>query len=1118
MKKKFLSIFLLTALIAISAVGSFFAVAYNSALLAEKALLSSNGYDFGPGSSMVVYNPLELGTTTLFSGTEVTANGTVRDNNVSFKIYGNDNFPSDTSIIASRQEYYLTSNGNQWIDTKVVPNNDTELELFFMIPEGYNPPAASAHPDVAGCCAINNATGHFGGPLILRNNKIQFLYGDWPYNSERLEASFDWKINGEYHSTLTATKDGTGTAFITDGTNSYTGSFSQNISGFSFNNLLLFAQQNNGSVVNQNPIGIKEARISQNGTTIRHFVAVYEGSTEFSETPAPSNCMYDLITKEYFTNRGSGNFGIHNDTSKTKEIDLIDAIGSNGLNGIKINAADVASYDARYHYIDGKGQNWIAEYLEVDQKNNMVTIYKYVELDGDIISYLPPITLHNDADSVAEKLLGIRTTNTMTVLRNSSGAWMEGIIGPIVNYTIKRPDNASDGITVMPVNINILNLTTAITAITSTPNCTGAFWRATATPVSKDFYTSEASGNSATIYARNILFAPDKILQQYAKKDNVSGKYYLNIDIEFLTLAMTKLTIRTENENGIEIGGVRQSSVLVNGKQQSETFVVKNRSIRIEAVFNYVLYEVDNFIINGSTMEAGTGNYSYETTEESHIISFTPTSDSLTIEFTLKPKMYYVQILGKTTNDDDFLLEDQIKNGYTATISYKLAPQQDTILETDLHADSRYVIQSTSFSETCIYDLVGFKYNNGKSIDGILTISADVLEKNSLADGKFTIYAVYQKKYIINVEFEFGGNKEDLSKYELSSNSAKKITEADGLNTSGYIINEGETAVILLKPDKRYSVLPILGENSTLQISPVDLPELLVVDLNQSYNINVSLKNRIIKIDYELDIVDNISRTIFGVGDYISNGTASNFTQISAGAATQALAPNQEMLDKLNYRAIALKIYNVRENRYDLITDKFTDGKLDASNSAFFNYYVDEYGNSKICLFVIQQFFVDFSTPGFTQNDATFTNSDLGSYTVKFVGGEYTSLGDGKYMVDFGTKVELTKTVGTYGNFVHFTGLNDEENEAGLFIVSGDRYVGINFESTKLAAWVMPTIYGGSGVVIVLALAAVYLIIRSIKLKKQKLEREAEIRDMKRKFNISDEIQKLRDGEDVPQS
>ena len=52
------------------------------------------------------------------------------------------------------------------------------------------------------------------------------------------------------------------------------------------------------------------AKFIQDGVMLRDFVPVPQGSTQYSSTPAPSNCLWDKVTQAYFTNAGTGTFGI----------------------------------------------------------------------------------------------------------------------------------------------------------------------------------------------------------------------------------------------------------------------------------------------------------------------------------------------------------------------------------------------------------------------------------------------------------------------------------------------------------------------------------------------------------------------------------------------------------------------------------------------------------------------------------------------------------------------------------------------------------------------------------------------------------------------------------------
>jgi hypothetical protein len=52
------------------------------------------------------------------------------------------------------------------------------------------------------------------------------------------------------------------------------------------------------------------AKKYQSGVLTHSFVPVASGSTRYSTTPAPSNCLWDTVTETYFENAGTGSFGL----------------------------------------------------------------------------------------------------------------------------------------------------------------------------------------------------------------------------------------------------------------------------------------------------------------------------------------------------------------------------------------------------------------------------------------------------------------------------------------------------------------------------------------------------------------------------------------------------------------------------------------------------------------------------------------------------------------------------------------------------------------------------------------------------------------------------------------
>ncbi len=58
-------------------------------------------------------------------------------------------------------------------------------------------------------------------------------------------------------------------------------------------------------------------KIYENNVLVRDFIPVPQGDTTYSATPAPSNCMWDAVTKQYFGSIGAGQFGIVEVTGTT---------------------------------------------------------------------------------------------------------------------------------------------------------------------------------------------------------------------------------------------------------------------------------------------------------------------------------------------------------------------------------------------------------------------------------------------------------------------------------------------------------------------------------------------------------------------------------------------------------------------------------------------------------------------------------------------------------------------------------------------------------------------------------------------------------------------------------
>ncbi|MCL1901860.1 MAG: hypothetical protein FWG51_05650, partial [Firmicutes bacterium] len=696
-------------------------------------------------------------------------------------------------------------------------------------------------------------------------------------------------------------------------------------------------------------------------------------------------------------------------------------------------------------------------------------------------------------------LIEIKTTIGTTILSNSSGAWMDGIIGPVIDYEIRLGDNCEnvdgDPGDVL-ATISVLNIKDTVTASAATTSDTAA-WTISGLENEWYFYMGSTVGNSTNRSAKDILFSAYNLIQQYAQEDG--GVYYLEIDIVFNDTPIFTVTVQGENP------------ALISGILQSSEQFLRNSSATLVADFDSVLYEFETWLVWDGGIDSV-----YSPSKTLTIIM----TDDILLSYTITPKEYSVQILGKTTNNGDVFIGDEIKYGYGDPIFYNSTDLM-TLDIGELVIEQNYFLGSMIFEDIVFYVFDHFELNGIEVSDNeIIDIDSDALHDNQRLGGYFTVYAVYQKKYIVNISFDDPDGQIYVSGYELFVGNGTRSEEYDGVDFDGFAVNESETIVLEIKPDKRYE-FDALSDDGDLGkiVRSTGNTVYIFLPLEHSLDMTVNLINANIRVDLIIDILDSNSYATSALGYISANGGLSKIdhVSVSAGAVTN-LTLNSIVLTTNDYRSLGLKIYNFISQEYDLLEDAFLGDKI-IVNDDFFNKYLDENGNSIVCLFVIKQYLVDVSRPGFTQNGDTFKNDDLGSYTVAFSDGQCDSLGNGQYMVDYDTKVTLVYTEGEYGKFIDFAGLSEQENEALSFTVKSDRFVGINFESTKLAAWIMPTIYGGAAVLAALLLMTLILVMRSSKLKRLKIKAEKDMKDMMRKFNLSAEIEQLRSGdfESTPQ-
>jgi|GEM_PF-6076919 len=1080
--------------------------AYNSASFADYLTKQSGGDDsyHGSGSSLSINNPEGLGTTTLFSGTSIDAQGTVADKDINFNIYGDDREESGTtSLTVQSPKYALVANlgnitpgaklntGGQYILVDNVNLNDIKVVTEVSIP--------STHPDDAflfgaraqlGTAAANafsfvgeESTGNFRSDYGKNGSDFIRTPDNFPYGTD------------EKNAFVTIIKENNSPTIISNGSTNTSipavsgGTIAANTIG-KFAIFDAYLTGTNKVDTRYAPAKMTYFDIYQGGVLAHHLVAVPKGSMIYSTTPAPSNCMYDTITEIYYGNQGSDDFGIEevdsDQNTTTTNIDL----SSLNLKGEKIYGDD-------YTYIDGNGQKWLADYLEVNKQEGYVRLHRNI---GDT-------SVSDVNEDLASSLLDIATLDDLTRLGNTSGLWMDGAVGPIVNYHVSVSGDAEIS---GNDTINVLDFDKTITVNYTGDDSSISYAGWSFGTISNFYIKLVDSSNNTTITAHDIFLGKNSsayydlgFASQATASTDDSGDFDLSFGINFVGGGVSTYTVdvaAAQSSNG-DI-----SDILIGGISTPSTSVFSNTSsVSVEVKYNDTLYVFGGFTIEGCSLADGS---SLENTK----IVIVPTGNVI-ISYKITPHKYGVQIAAKTTQNENLDPENMQATPYGSQVSYNNV-EPDTISINDLSVTHNWFDDS----DESLYVFDHFECN-GIPVSNQITIDQNTLTKNERLDDNFIVYAVYQKKYIVNVTFDCPDSSgKYTSNFNLLIGNGTDSLQYPDLTSAfdGLAVNEGDSIVVEITPDKRYAFDTLDGDNGEGQVINTGGTVYVFLSTSHSFDLTVNLVNASIRVDFALNITDNDSREIVGVPDYISDGTAANYTTVSVDGGSQNLSVNDTTLNMFNYRANGFGIWNFTTEKYDPLVN----GVLSAGMDNFFENYVDDNGNARVCLYVIKQYLVVLSTPGFTQDDSgmTFTNSDLGSYTAQFTGGEYKSLGNGSFMVDVGTTVTLTDTIGKYGDFSGYAGLF--EGEDASFIVNGARSVSIDIASTKTPAWVTPTIIGGGALVVLLILLTMLMLLRSSKLKKQKLAREAEIRDMKRKFNISDEIEKLRSGDfaSIPQS
>ena len=219
-----------------------------------------------------------------------------------YKIYPNGKFEEiERALPAGYQQVdYLESTGNQWIDTGIIPNNNTKLEIEGAFLQG----ATSYSVCIGGSCKGNTAPKSYFGPAAMTTGgKGIYFY----YNSFHQFANISY---GDRFNAIIESKNGEGIhSFFNETTKQqYNNTVISEVE--TDRSIYLFALMLDTGIVEKCYGRIYFCNIEKDNKKVREFIpckcttAVTDESNK--QCPEGTRGLYDLVTKKFYTNLGTG--------------------------------------------------------------------------------------------------------------------------------------------------------------------------------------------------------------------------------------------------------------------------------------------------------------------------------------------------------------------------------------------------------------------------------------------------------------------------------------------------------------------------------------------------------------------------------------------------------------------------------------------------------------------------------------------------------------------------------------------------------------------------------------------------------------------------------------------
>lgn len=204
-------------------------------------------------------------------------------------------FDPPGTLGGSKKLYALVSTGTQYLNCGVTASSNLFIDCTFSITT-MRPSfifGARTAPNDAAFSALIIDTPPYQIRTDYGNANTRFL-------SHALSTNTYYRLSKNRN--VTTLYDSSGSVLVSD-----TGPLS------SFGSLLyVFVFWCNGNVTtgSESIIKMSAVRIYRDSALVFSGIPVPAGDKQYSSNPAPSNCMFDNVSKTYFVNQGTGSFGI----------------------------------------------------------------------------------------------------------------------------------------------------------------------------------------------------------------------------------------------------------------------------------------------------------------------------------------------------------------------------------------------------------------------------------------------------------------------------------------------------------------------------------------------------------------------------------------------------------------------------------------------------------------------------------------------------------------------------------------------------------------------------------------------------------------------------------------